>query len=905
MAIDTVENVVTLLAVIVGLLYTLFNYIKKPRRGWFLLSFFFLTHLLSDYYWTTYTLVMGDNPDVSAMMAYFGWNMAYLFLFFLSIEMRPDNAKDYFHPLMLIPIPLGIIQFFMYIQYGGIFNNLWEGTLVTLTSVYSLQVILKYMHSKKDGMPFPYLHVCLLLLDIFEYGMWTSSCFSWPSPALNPYYYFSFANAFTMAILGIAAARSYEGEMRLYEGAGHTVTEISPQETRFTVLLQATVSIIIFFGCFGGYYVGFKMKQLIPVDGSGDMTYEKIAVTLFVISLFLVAFILVIIIMTALHYKSIDSNLPVEAAIKRSRFNFIFTIIITFCLMSTSVIYTSRLFYDVSVRGALEDGRTRVYSTSVELENYLTLATSTLLVVSDSVELMLRTHQSQEYIRNYIIDQTVCQKHQFADDLTGFYAYINGEYMDGIGWVPPSGYDAQQRDWYKAAVDADGSITIVPPYVDAQSKKIVITICKLLDDRGEPGDYNDRKVVAMDLILNYIQDVTGDMSIGGKGYAFVVNSDGLIIAHHDQKLNGQNANDLYGTEFMDAVRSNVGGSLETTMNGYKNTIFPEMVMDQWYVVVAISNSQLYEDTYRQLAVNLIVSLVIFLLITFFYFLAHKMEQLNAQKIEDMRSDSLKQSYEAESLKQREAATDEANRARSKFLSELAEGVVTPVSDLLNTNKKILRHSDDPETIECAREVNSTGSSLLELINTISDFSKIENGRISIIPSGFDTVSFVTNLADSISPQAIYKGLSFVLDIDESLPTMLYGDDKRLSQVISNLLTNAVKYTEKGTVTLSIKKDFSMDERIRIHVEVKDTGIGIRPDDIGHLALSFDGSGDIRNKNIHGTGLGMSVVTSLLGLMNSTINVESTFGQGSVFYFNVDLEIMDETPIGSFHYPPGS
>ncbi|MCR5097367.1 MAG: response regulator [Lachnospiraceae bacterium] len=892
MGIDTMENVVTLLAVIIGLMYTLFQYIKTPKRGWMFLSVFFLTHLLSDYYWTTYTLVMGDNPAVSAMMAYFGWNVGYLFLLLLAIDMRPDNTRGFIHPVMFIPIPLGIAQFFLYIQFGGIFNNLWEGILATSTAVVSLQVIARYSKTKSSGAPFPTLHLALLLFIITEYGMWTASCFSWPSPALNPYIYFSLGNSVVVAFLGWAANKTYKSD-------GTSVPEGSPQETRFTVLLQATVSIIIFFGSIAGYYIGLKMKEAIPTEGSVADSYEKIAITLFVISVFLVAFILMIILMTALSYRSIDSDMPVEAAIRQGRFNFIFTIIITLSLMTTTVVYTSRLFYNVSVNGALEDGQTRVYSTSVDLENYLTVATSTLLVVSDSVELMLENDQPSDYIRHYIEDQTTYQKEQFNEDLTGFYAYINGEYMDGIGWVPPAGYDATQRDWYRAAVDANGEITIVPPYVDAQSHEIVITICKLLNDGGRPGDYNNRYVVALDLIVNHIQDIIQGVSIGGKGYAMVVDQNGLVVAHHEPELNGQNATDLYGSGFMDAVMSNQGSSSEASLGGEDYTIFVEPVMDQWYVVIAISNRQLLAETYHQLGVNIVVSLIIFILISFFYFLGYKNEQLNAQKMEDMRAAGLKQTFEAESLKQKEAAADEANKAKSQFLAQMSHEIRTPINAVLGMNEMILRLSRDEEILEYAENIDSAGNTLLALINSILDFSKIEDRKMDIIPVDYDTSSLIRDLVNSIAQRAEAKDLQLRLNIDETLPRRLHGDDVRITQVIMNLLTNAVKYTDKGTITLTIKKDISDEERIRLYVGVQDTGIGIRPEDIDRLSLSFERLDQLKNRNIEGTGLGMSIVSSLLGMMGSHINVESTYGQGSLFYFTLDQGIVDPTPMGQF------
>ncbi|MBP5608613.1 MAG: hypothetical protein J6X66_10170, partial [Lachnospiraceae bacterium] len=119
MDIDSIDNVLMLTSAVIGLLISLFKYIEHPRRGWLYMSVFFLASFLSDYYWTTYTLVMGDSPDVSALIAYFGWNAAFLVLLIAVIRMRVPGSRKYFHPLMLLPIPLNIYQFSLYIAFGG------------------------------------------------------------------------------------------------------------------------------------------------------------------------------------------------------------------------------------------------------------------------------------------------------------------------------------------------------------------------------------------------------------------------------------------------------------------------------------------------------------------------------------------------------------------------------------------------------------------------------------------------------------------------------------------------------------------------------------------------------------------------------------------------------------------
>ncbi len=889
MSVETLENVLTLLVVIVGSLYSIFKYINSPKREWLYISVFFMTHLLSDYYWTTFTLVMGENPDVSAMMAYFGWNIGYLFLAVSILRMSSEECRTYIHPMMFIPVPLGIWQFIIYLPFGGLANNIWEGVCATTILCLCLQALLYYSENKKNGATFPWFHLVALFHIIFEYGMWTSSCFNWPSEVLNPYHYFAFLDCFAILIMGWAASK-------VFEARGFVPTKRTPQETRFSVLMQIMTAVFIFFGTVGGYYIGRRMKSTLSGD-SADI--RNIAITLFVVSIVLVVFSLMVIVMTSVRYKSMEGNSDKGNAKKRGRFNFIFTIIITLCLMTASVLYTSRLFHKVSVAGALEDGQAKVKSTAEELENYLAVARSVLWVTADTVEIMLQDDEAQDNIIKYIYAQTANQKQQFDENFTGLYAYIRGEYMDGSGWVPPDDYRVESRDWYKDAVDANGKTIIVSPYVDADTGSVVLTICKLLKDGKSPGDYQNRAVVALDLVVNHVQEVTEDVSVGGKGYAMVLNQDGLIISHRNSSENGKNIVDKYGFGLLDKLLEVKDGSLETTLNGEKQTLFINSVLDQWYVVIVVSESQLLSETNNQLVVNVVVSLIVFLLITFFYYLGYKNEQLNAGKMEELRSNALKREYEAQVFRQKEAAADEANKAKSNFLAQMSHEIRTPINAVLGMNEMILRKTDDQEILEYSESIDSAGKTLLALINSILDFSKIEDGKMDIIPANYETGTFIKDLVNSIIQRAEAKGLQFKTDIDENLPSVLFGDDVRLTQVVMNLLTNAVKYTEKGSVTLAVKCLEKNNRRIKLFVAVRDTGIGIKPDDIDKLAVSFERLEEKRNRNIEGTGLGMSIVTSILELMGSKICVDSTYGVGSVFSFTVEQGIVDATPLGNF------
>ena len=251
------------------------------------------------------------------------------------------------------------------------------------------------------------------------------------------------------------------------------------------------------------------------------------------------------------------------------------------------------------------------------------------------------------------------------------------------------------------------------------------------------------------------------------------------------------------------------------------------------------------------------------------------------------------------LLEEKISADSANKAKSDFLASMSHEIRTPINAILGMNEMILRESRDDSIYGYSVNIRQAGKTLLSLVNSILDFSKIEDGRMELIPVEYDTASMVNDLVNSIRERAGAKSLELIADIDETLPARMLGDDMRLSQVVMNLLTNAVKYTERGTVTLTLRDAGRKDGGISLFVSVKDTGIGIRKEDMGKLYRSFERLEEKRNRSIEGTGLGLAIVNSLLAMMESELHVESTYGVGSVFFFTVRQGIADETPLGDY------
>lgn len=243
----------------------------------------------------------------------------------------------------------------------------------------------------------------------------------------------------------------------------------------------------------------------------------------------------------------------------------------------------------------------------------------------------------------------------------------------------------------------------------------------------------------------------------------------------------------------------------------------------------------------------------------------------------------------------------ASEAKSRFLSNMSHEIRTPINAVLGMNEMILRESQDIQILSYASNIQSSGKTLLFLINDILDLSKIESGKMEIIPVRYEVSTVVLDLWNVIYLRAKEKGLHLSVDLDETLPNVLYGDDVRIRQIVTNLLTNAVKYTPEGSVVLEITYEPSDSdcEKLLLKISVRDTGMGIRKEDMGRLFESFQRIDEERNRNIEGTGLGMNITMSLLKMMGGELKVESEYQKGSVFTAVIPQQVVDTAPVGSF------
>ena len=446
-------------------------------------------------------------------------------------------------------------------------------------------------------------------------------------------------------------------------------------------------------------------------------------------------------------------------------------------------------------------------------------------------------------------------------------------------WIPDSDWRVEDRQWYKDTLKSDTGYSISAPYIDEQTNSYGVTFSRVVYGKNQEF----LGVFGIDFFMDKLINIFGE-GYSDKEYAFLADSNGVILNHPNSayQMTAKTTVNVADTEYksMPDTLAHVGfkdynGKLSTgIMFTDSETGFSIYIVSEWWNVFGY---------YMAIMAFSVAMLIVCIVIVLFMInkIIHWQNDVNNKL--------------AESVKR----ADAAGKAKSQFLAQMSHEIRTPINAVIGMDEMILRSTDDPVIKEYAGNINSAGKTLLELVNGILDFSKIEEGKMEIVAVKYSVVEMITDLHNMIAEKASAKGLELIFDIDPELPSSLFGDDVRMKQIILNILTNAVKYTEQGSVTLKITGVSPSDDEYVLHVSVKDTGIGIREEDMDRLFTSFQRLDVEKNRNIEGTGLGISIVQGLLGMMGSKLQVESIYGKGSEFFFEVSQKIIDKTSIGDY------
>lgn len=272
---------------------------------------------------------------------------------------------------------------------------------------------------------------------------------------------------------------------------------------------------------------------------------------------------------------------------------------------------------------------------------------------------------------------------------------------------------------------------------------------------------------------------------------------------------------------------------------------------------------------------------------------HKENCINYSK-EYIRRETEKRNKLMEEISKMNIELKQSAQLKSNFLANMSHEIRTPMNAIIGMAEMALRGEIPNEERGYIQQIKSSGRSLLAIINDILDFSKIESGKMEINETQYRIMSIVNDTVNIVMVRIGEKDINLIVDVDPEIPATLYGDDVRIKQILVNLANNAIKFTDSGYVKLSIQR--SVEDGITyLHFAVIDTGIGIRKDDVAKLFNSFQQVDSKRNRNVEGTGLGLAISREFVNLMHGTISIESVYGKGSTFKFDIPQNVVDESP----------
>ena len=267
----------------------------------------------------------------------------------------------------------------------------------------------------------------------------------------------------------------------------------------------------------------------------------------------------------------------------------------------------------------------------------------------------------------------------------------------------------------------------------------------------------------------------------------------------------------------------------------------------------------------------------------------------------MKIQQITYAKERKLAEQQKDEIEQIARSKDNFFANMSHEIRTPINTIIGLNEMTLRENISDEVAENAINIQNASKMLLTTINDILDLSKLESGKMEIVPAQYEVSSMFSDLVNLIWIRAHQKELEFKVDIDHELPAVLYGDEVRIKQVVTNMLTNAVKYTEKGSVTLSAKAERTAPDEVILRISVADTGKGIRKEDLEDLFSSFKRVDETSNRAIEGTGLGLNISKQLMEMMGGKLTVDSVYHKGSVFTMEVKQKIINVAPIGVINF----
>ncbi|MCL2456569.1 MAG: ATP-binding protein, partial [Defluviitaleaceae bacterium] len=562
---------------------------------------------------------------------------------------------------------------------------------------------------------------------------------------------------------------------------------------------------------------------------------------------------------------------------------------LTFALMAAlTYFFTSGIVYNSLTRYAesvFSYARAQIEFDLTESENALGgfahSARSLIMSGSDIETLRNLTYDMADYIHDQ--RAAAASVDDIVEDLF-IYVEVFDEpiVISGLGWVFPDDHDPKTRLWYHAATEANGKIVTTSPFNSLRSGETVITFTQcIFDDEG-----NRLGIAGLNIQIGEIGKNIINVALDRGGYGMIISPEHTIIAHTNPEFLGLHISDpaLPLMDFQESIIAgeDVNADVFTNWLGEETVIYLRKLPNGWHLGLLTPRGPFYQSLTHMMLIlcalgTVLATTLIAILIRF-------------DKAKDR--------------------ADEGSRQKSAFLANMSHEIRTPLNAVIGLSELVLNTDDglSQESRYRLEQINNAGETLLGTVNDILDISKIEAGKFELVPAKYDISSMINDAAAQSILHRGEKPIEFEMNISENLPTHLFGDELRIKQILSNLLSNAFKYTREGTVKLTVNS-VKAGESIWLNFIVSDTGIGIKQEDMANLFNDYVQMDMEANRKVVGTGLGLSITKRLVDLMDGKIIVESEHGKGSTFTVRFVQKFETDATIGAkvveslknFHY----
>jgi len=530
----------------------------------------------------------------------------------------------------------------------------------------------------------------------------------------------------------------------------------------------------------------------------------------------------------------------------------------------TLMVILSYLYVEKMMLSRLEDTvNTSLDFMQVSIESDLAEPEKLLQSVSQSIRNMIVNGYSPAQIQKYIKDDMTPNvvKHDkrklVINRMYGYFDVFNGLQLINGEWETSVDEDIHESPWYKAAIEANGKVVFATPYFNARIRSYVLTYSRQIFNRNK-----SLAVIAIDVPIDKIIDYVIEMHVTEEGYGMLLDENLGIIAHPDvyligkplREVNNEMANRL--AYYLENDGGDIPKSTATNYRGMESIVFSRKLRTGWYISLIAPVNKYYSEVRNMGLVLTVLGIIMATVLSVILW----------------RINSSKNKVEKE------------NKQKSDFLAKMSHEIRTPISAILGITEIQLQDRTLREDLkEALGRIYSSGDLLLGIINDILDFSKIDAGKMELVPVKYYVSSMINDIVQLHKIKNENRPIEFKLNVDESLPGELIGDELRIKQIMNNLLSNAFKYTEKGEVVLSVAVEQAkggLSTTATIVFKVSDTGQGMTAEQIQKLFDEYSRFNMEVNRTTQGTGLGMSITRNLVYMMEGSISVKSAPGKGT-------------------------